>query len=107
MKQLDMVYLMKVSLHVKDMNDIQNIEMINKKCGAAIHSLKVNPWFTTEKDVNQFCRIFNPPTCNCNLLPVDESILMKVENIRNYIFDSFVFSTTGNDTNKIYLVNNK
>ncbi|GAB1224582.1 hypothetical protein ENUP19_0208G0005 [Entamoeba nuttalli] len=102
MKQLDMVYLMKVSLHVKDMNDIQNIEMINKKCGAAIHSLKVNPYFTTEKDVNQFCRIFNPPTCNCNLLPVDESILMKVENIRNYIFDSFIFSTTGNDTNKIF-----
>ncbi|GAB1219129.1 hypothetical protein ENUP19_0014G0017 [Entamoeba nuttalli] len=102
MKQLDMVYLMKVALHVKDMNDIQNIEMINKKCGAAIHSLKVNPWFTTEKDVNQFCRIFNPPTCNCNLPPVDESILMKVENIRNYIFDSFVFSTTGNDTNKIF-----
>ncbi|GAB1222397.1 hypothetical protein ENUP19_0107G0006 [Entamoeba nuttalli] len=99
MKQLDMVYLMKVALHVKDMNDIQNIEMINKKCGAAIHSLKVNPWFTTEKDVNQFCRIFNPKHVI--------SILMKVENIRNYIFDSFVFSTTGNDTNKIYLVNNK
>ncbi|BFU26567.1 hypothetical protein CL6EHI_109260 [Entamoeba histolytica] len=58
--------------------------------------------FTSEKDVNQFCRIFNPPTCNCNLLPVDESILMKVENIRNYNFDSFVFSTTGNDTNKIF-----
>ncbi|EDS88904.1 hypothetical protein CL6EHI_195770 [Entamoeba histolytica] len=58
--------------------------------------------FTSEKDVNQFCRIFNPPTCNCNLLPVDESILMKVENIRNYIFDRFVFSTTGNDTNKIF-----
>ncbi|BFU26518.1 hypothetical protein, conserved [Entamoeba histolytica] len=76
--------------------------MINKKCGAAIHSLKVNPMFTSEKDVNQFCRIFNPPTCNCNLLPVDESILMRVENIRNYIFDRFVFSTTGNDTNKIF-----
>ncbi|EDR26387.1 hypothetical protein, conserved [Entamoeba dispar SAW760] len=89
MKQLDMVYLMKVALHVFDMNDIQNIEMINKKCGTAINSLKVNPWFKSERDINKFCNIFNPPTCNCNLLPVDESVLMKVENIRNYELDSF------------------
>ncbi|EDR28992.1 hypothetical protein, conserved [Entamoeba dispar SAW760] len=101
MKQLDMVYLMKVALHVKDMNDIQNIEMINKKCGIAINSLKVNPWFTSERDVNKFCNIFNPPTCNCNLLPVDESVLMKVENIRNYELDSF------NRTVKIVNANNQ
>ncbi|GAB1223177.1 hypothetical protein ENUP19_0136G0013 [Entamoeba nuttalli] len=99
MKQLDMVYLMKVSLHVKDMNDIQNIEMINKKCGNSIHSLKVNPWFTTEKDVNQFCRRFNPPTCNCNLLPVDETIIMKAENIINYKLDYFVKQILENDQN--------
>ncbi|EDR29888.1 hypothetical protein, conserved [Entamoeba dispar SAW760] len=95
MKQLDMVYLMKVALHVEDMNDVQNIEMINKKCGIAINSLKINPWFTSEKDVNKFCRIFNPPTCNCNLLNVDESVLMKVEKIRNYDLQHFFKTSNG------------
>ncbi|EMH78022.1 hypothetical protein EHI8A_238630 [Entamoeba histolytica HM-1:IMSS-B] len=90
MKQLDTVYLMKVIPHIRDMKDIQNIELINKKCGVAINSLKVNPWFTSEKDINKFCRIFNPPTCNCNLLPVDETILMKVEKIKNYDIDNFL-----------------
>ncbi|EMH74826.1 hypothetical protein EHI8A_118260 [Entamoeba histolytica HM-1:IMSS-B] len=84
MKQLETVYLMKVVLHVKDMNDIQNIEMVNKKCRTAINSLKVNPWFTSERDVNKFCKIFNPQTCNCNLLDIDASTLMKAENLRNY-----------------------
>ncbi|GAB1224407.1 hypothetical protein ENUP19_0198G0026 [Entamoeba nuttalli] len=90
MKQLDMVYLMKVIPHIRDMKDIQNIELINKKCGVAINSLKVNPWFTSEKDINKFCRIFNPPICNCNLLPVDETILMRVEKIKNYDIDNFL-----------------
>ncbi|EDR22730.1 hypothetical protein, conserved [Entamoeba dispar SAW760] len=99
MKQLEMVYLMKVILHLKDMEDIQNIEMINKKCGSVISALKINPWFTSERDINKFCRIFNPPTCNCNLLNVDESVLTNVENIRNYDLGHFIYSIKGNDRN--------
>ncbi|EDR26255.1 hypothetical protein EDI_172020 [Entamoeba dispar SAW760] len=98
MKRLDMVYLMKVVLHVMSMGDIKNIEMINKKCGIAINSLKINPWFTSKRDINQFCKTFNPTTCNCNSLDIDESVLMKVEKIRNYDLDSFIGSINGNAT---------
>ncbi|KAL7719870.1 B30.2/SPRY domain-containing protein [Entamoeba marina] len=65
MTQLEMVYLMKVSLHLCTFEDIKNLMMVSKKGEETIQSLKVNPWVINSPSLKKFMKYFKPETIEC------------------------------------------
>ncbi|ELP91710.1 hypothetical protein EIN_519070 [Entamoeba invadens IP1] len=94
MSNMEMIYLMQVSLYLPSLKDIMTFITINKKCQDAVTSLKVNPWFSKSNDIETFCAFFFPDTVNCNSLAVSRKVLENAVYIRNVQ----IFST---DFNKL------
>ncbi|ELP90232.1 hypothetical protein EIN_107310 [Entamoeba invadens IP1] len=95
MSNMEMVYLMQVSLYLPTLKDIMTFITINKKCQVAVTSLKVNPWFSKSDDIEKFCTFFSPDTVNCNSLIVSQKVLETAVYIRNVQ----IFSTDFNKLN--------
>ena len=81
--KLELIYLMNVALYLPTIEDIKTFETINKKSSTVLHSLKVNPWMNSSYDINKFCSIFCPSTCNCNGLNIHFDVLQQSIKIRN------------------------
>ncbi|ELP92564.1 hypothetical protein EIN_073070, partial [Entamoeba invadens IP1] len=84
MSNMEMIYMMQVSLYLPTLKDILTFISINKKCQDAVTSLKVNPWFSKSGDIENFCAFFSPDTVNCNSLVVSLNVLEKAVYIRNF-----------------------
>ncbi|ELP91260.1 hypothetical protein EIN_152270, partial [Entamoeba invadens IP1] len=85
MSRLEMVYLMQISLYLPTMKDVLTFIQISHNAQMAISSLKVNPWFTTKEDIEEFCTIYSPDTVNCNTFMIRSDVLKKATFVRNYV----------------------
>ncbi|ELP86200.1 hypothetical protein EIN_329870, partial [Entamoeba invadens IP1] len=93
MVRFEMVYLMQISLYLPTMSDVLNFMQMSHSALIAISSLKVNPHFSTNTDIEKFWDIMTPDTVNCNFQSVTKEVLKRAIYVRNYpITDDFLTS---------------
>ncbi|KAL7713317.1 B30.2/SPRY domain-containing protein [Entamoeba marina] len=80
MSKLEMIFLMKVSLHLPTFEDVINFLMVCKKAEDAIKSLKVNPFFRNTPSLQKFMKHFEVETIKSwdDLKKEDEEIAKKL-----------------------------
>ncbi|ELP89126.1 hypothetical protein EIN_484580 [Entamoeba invadens IP1] len=83
MVHLEMVYLMKIALHLFSMSDITTFLQVNKACLVSVTSLHVNPWFSDRNDITSYVAKFTPTTMNCNSVIIPDKFCTNVQFLRN------------------------
>ncbi|ELP86820.1 hypothetical protein EIN_043080, partial [Entamoeba invadens IP1] len=83
-KQLQMVFLMNVTLYLKTADTLFNFILINKKCQLTVNSLHVNPAFNELYDLQWFLKNFTVDTVDLNYLDVPLQLLALPKRIRRY-----------------------
>ncbi|ELP87103.1 hypothetical protein EIN_495680 [Entamoeba invadens IP1] len=81
--QLEMVFIMKISLHLETLHDVYAFMTINKKCCNAVSGLQVNPFLLFASDIEKYYQHFKQQTLNCNFLPIHFEVIKNAKIVRN------------------------